>query len=187
MALYRDGTKVASGKEAVGLFDVPPEPATYRLVQDIRNAPYTLSGDTHTEWTFRSSHQDGTGTLPPGWYCFDGSTDCGVLPLMMARYDLPLSLSERHATGATTFELTVDHVPGGPSPRVVSATVEVSYNGGKTWLPARVTDLGNGHFRVSYPAPARKTTDGYVALRTTAVDAAGGRLLQTLFRAYALD
>jgi hypothetical protein len=172
-----------------GLFPLTPAKASYRLVADtVREAPYfTLSTKVHTEWGFTSSHAGGSGTLPPGWLCPDfTTTDCGVVPLMMARYDLPVSLSGTMPAGATRFDVTVDHVQGGPALPVSSAQVSVSYVDGATWLPATVTGLGGGQFRVAYTTPAAGATNGYVGIRLAATDAAGGTLSQTIVRAYAV-
>jgi hypothetical protein len=194
-ALYQDATKVAGGPVPFGIFGsfaVTPAPAAYRLVVDTqREAPYfRLATKTHTEWTFRSSHADGHGRLPTGWTCFADVTDvkdCAVVPLMTARYDLPLSLTGRMPAGASSFGLTVQHLRGGPQSSVSSATVGVSYDDGAHWSPARTTNLGGGRFRVTYTPPAAGRTNGYVAIRLDVTDAAGGQLNQTMFRAYALS
>jgi Neuraminidase (sialidase) len=67
-------------------------------------------------------------------------------------------------------------VPAAPVTRV---TVQVSYDGGKTWQSATVTGSG-GHYRAVYSAPA----DSYVMLRTAAADSASGRITETITRAY---
>jgi hypothetical protein len=186
--LYQNGKPVAVD-QPTGLYAVTPSPASFRMVVDtVRKSPYfTLSTKAHTEWTFRSSHADGSGQLPAGWECdLAGLTDCAVTPLMMARYDLPQSMSDRHPAGATSFVLTVAHLQGGPELPVTSATVSVSYDDGATWQPTKVTDVGDSHFRVSYTTPAVKATNGFVALKLSAVDASGGTITQTISRAYAL-
>ncbi len=189
--LYQDGKPVEPDPET-GLFPLAPAQATYRVVLDtVREAAYlTLSTKTHTEWTFTSAHADGSGRLPTGWVCDDGveaRTDCAVVPMMMARYDLPLGLSGGHAPGATAVDVFVDHIQGGPALPVSAGTVSVSYDDGVTWVPATVTDAGAGHLRVAYTTPATASTNGFVALKVTAADAAGGKLSQTLLRAYSLN
>lgn len=188
LVLYQDG-KLVAGEPDLGIYPATPLAASYRMVLDtVRQAPYFhLSTRTHTEWTFRSAHADGTGTLPGGWYCWDGSTDCRVVPLMTARYDLPLSLSGQHAAGATRFGLSVEHLQGAPSVAVHAVQLAVSYDDGATWAPARVAALGGGRFAVAYTTPVRSATNGYVAIRLDATDATGGRLTQTVLRAYALS
>jgi hypothetical protein len=63
---------------------------------------------------------------------------------------------------------------------VTGATMSASVNGGRTWQRANVTPLGNGQFRAAFTAPAHAT----VALRTTATDAAGGSISETITGAY---
>jgi hypothetical protein len=189
LTLYENGKQVAADPNT-GLYPLTPARADYRVVADtVRKAAYfQLSTSTHTEWSFASSHADGSGSLPAGWVCdLDGHTDCAVVPLMMARYDLPLSMSDRHAAGATSFDLAVDHLQGGPALPVSTAGVSVSYDDGATWVPATATALGGGRFRVAYVTPARTATNGYVAVKVNATDAAGGKLTQTVLRAYALS
>ena len=64
---------------------------------------------------------------------------------------------------------------------ITSAAVEVSFDGGKTWQPAQVTPgSAAGQFTASFTAPA----GAFVTLRTTAADAAGGSVTETITRAY---
>lgn len=56
----------------------------------------------------------------------------------------------------------------------------MSFDGGKTWHPASVTPVGGGSFRALFTAPA----GAYVTLRTTARDAAGGSVTETITRGY---
>ena len=76
------------------------------------------------------------------------------------------------------------NVTSGPS-LITSVTVEVSYDSGTSWTPATVTRSGD-HFTATYTTPDPASTDGYVSVRTTATDAAGDTVTQTLIRAYAL-
>lgn len=71
---------------------------------------------------------------------------------------------------------------GDPSVTVAKLAVEVSYNDGGTWVPARLS--GSGERRtaiVAHPASA-----GFVSLRATATDTDGNGVEQTIIRAYAL-
>jgi hypothetical protein len=56
----------------------------------------------------------------------------------------------------------------------------VSYNGGKTWHAARVTRISAGTFRAVFTAPKGAT----VTMRTSAADAAGGTITETITSAY---
>jgi len=57
--------------------------------------------------------------------------------------------------------------------------MSVSFDGGKTWHPAKVTGH-DGSYRVTFTAPA----GAKVSLRTNAADAAGGTVTETLPNAY---
>jgi hypothetical protein len=63
--------------------------------------------------------------------------------------------------------------------------MDVSYDGGKTWQPATLTGSGD-HWTAHYTHPSLAATDGYVAIRATAKDAAGDTVTQTVLKAYAL-
>ena len=55
----------------------------------------------------------------------------------------------------------------------------MSFDGGKTWRAARISGSA-GAYRAAFTAPA----GAYVTLRVTAADAAGGRIVETITRAY---
>ena len=57
--------------------------------------------------------------------------------------------------------------------------MSVSVNGGKTWRPAKITGH-NGSYTATFQAQAGEQ----VSLRTSAADAAGGSVTETLFNAY---
>ncbi|MFL6077819.1 MAG: hypothetical protein ACJ73S_31030 [Mycobacteriales bacterium] len=176
-----------------GKMAVPADQENYRLVLDTdRDFDWwRLSTHTHTEWRFPSAHQSG-GSLPAGWQCDwdtrDGSgpTDCAVLPLLWPDYSLAGVGLDGHApAGPSTLGLTVAPPEGAAAETVTAVTVEVSYDDGQTWTPATVTGSGS-QFTATYTTPDPAGTDGYVSVRTTATDAAGDSVTQTLIRAYAL-
>ena len=183
-AIYQGTTQLADATQALGSIDLPADASTYHLVYDnTRSAPWwTLSTHVRTEWTFTSSATDGTGTLPRGWTCGpDGGTDCGIVPLLFARYDLPTD--DLGALDGDTVTFTVDHAQGAaPSP--ITATLDASYDGGTTWAPAPVTTAGDT-FTAHLDVPAQ--TDGYLALRLNAADQDGSALDQTVIRAAAIS
>jgi hypothetical protein len=67
-------------------------------------------------------------------------------------------------------------VKGAP---VTKAAMSVSFDGGKTWHPAHVTGQG-GSYTVTFTAPAAAK----VSLRTSAADAAGRSVTETITNAY---
>jgi hypothetical protein len=65
---------------------------------------------------------------------------------------------------------------------VRTPTVEVSYDDGTSWAPARVVPLGERWIAfVQHPVGAR-----FVSLRASALDADGGSVETTVIRAYHL-
>ncbi|SDM16514.1 S8 family serine peptidase [Allokutzneria albata] len=98
------------------------------------------------------------------WRFHSGRTDKPVpLALPDVRYDLD---PERAKPGEFGFR-----VSGGKA-----ITMEISTDDGKTWSPVPV--LPSGEVKVVNPAK------GFVSLRTTAVDAGGASVTETLIRAY---
>ncbi|MFL6077821.1 MAG: hypothetical protein ACJ73S_31040 [Mycobacteriales bacterium] len=191
-ALYAGDQQVAGADgPPSGTVTVPADPENYRLVLDAdRSAAWwQLSTRTHTEWRFASAHQSG-GSLPdPRWHCDyteEAPIDCTVLPLLMPDYSVAgIGLDGKAPAGPSTLDVAVAPVQGAAPSAVASVTVEVSYNSGVSWTPATVTGSGN-HFTATYTTPDPASTDGYVSVRTTATDAAGDAVTQTLIRAYAL-
>jgi hypothetical protein len=193
---YRNGTLALSSRTAPDhtfghtmlLLPMLPEPAGYRIQWDV-----SRNGDpqawVRTGWTFSSSRTDPGAALPGSSACSpDPERGCSFLPLLFVRYDLPLDLDGRAPAGAP-FELTfhIGHQQYQAAPAGVTATVSVSFDGGTTWSePAAATDQGNGRFTTPVTHPPLAETDGFVALRVQARDAAGNAVDQTITRAYGL-
>ena len=183
--LLRNGTSIASGQDPLGII-VPfaSGAANYQLQYSVAmSAPWwTLSTNEKTSWHF-SSPASTSSPLPTGWVCFSGvSAGCGVVALMLPDYQLPEDGTGHVASGPVTFQLGITHVLG-VAVAVTSAQVSISFNGGKTWVPAHVTRGSDNHFAVSYTDPAHA---GTAAIRVHVVDAAGGVLDQTILNAYAI-
>ena len=164
-----------------------PRPATIRLVLDAtRKAKiYTLSASSRTVWTWRSAHQSGA-TLPAGWGCAIGPTgtvagrSCAVEPMMTLGYAVAgLSLAGSAPAGAQVVRVTAGHLQLAGAAAVTGAQVAVSFDGGKSWHRAAVTGSA-GSYAASFTAPAGVK----VSLRTSAADAAGGTITETLINAY---
>ncbi|MEU4425894.1 S8 family serine peptidase [Actinoplanes sp. NPDC024001] len=165
-ALYRGNTKIGEGLQ----FEVPPEPATYRLEATAkRAAPHTLSTEIRASWTFRSGHVAGE--------------QFQRLPVHTVRF--APRLDDRSAAPAgRRFEIPVfvEHQPGADVGRVRKVKVEVSYDDGRTWQKAAVSGAGDRRVAtVHHPRGA-----GFASLRMSAADTAGNTVEQTLIRAYAL-
>jgi len=166
ITLDRNGVRAASVAELTGEFEVPPEPADYRLEMTAeRSGPATLSTRVSVAWTFRSEHVTGDAAAR--------------LPLSTVRF-APKVDEENAAPGGQTVTIPVSVVaqPDSAAGANSTLTVEVSYDDGVTWASAPVSA---GQATVTHPA-----RDGYVSLRATAVDSAGNTVTQTVIRAYKL-
>jgi hypothetical protein len=164
-----------------------PHPATVRLVLDAtRKAKiYLLSTVSRTVWTWRSVPRRGA-RLPAGWGCvlqaFGTVTgrSCAVEPMMTLEYAVTgLSLTGTAPAGAQVVRISAGHLQLAKAAAVTGAKVAVSFDAGKTWHRAAVTGSA-GSYTAAFTAPPGAT----VSLRTSAADAAGGTVTETLLGAY---
>jgi hypothetical protein len=141
-----------------GVVQLPSGDSRVSIAFDSENPqPWNqLSTRTETEWAFDSR------AVPVG--------EVSVQPAIVADYDVDVDL--RNRTRKRTFDLTLSHLDGSDAP--IDATVEASYDGGRTWREAAVR--GD---RVTLPRG-----DGFVSLRLHATDEAGSELTQRIIRAW---
>jgi hypothetical protein len=126
---------------------------------------WPLSTHVQSQWRFRS------GDVPRG---------ARALPLIDVRYDVPLSDHQSIVAGnPTRLSLWARRQVGSPRADARVMRVEYSTDGGSTWTQAAV-DINQGRTQATIPG----LTAGTVALRVTAADSAGGRLVETLTNAY---
>lgn len=194
---YRDGTLVQTSRNvpasmrvtpyAMGL-PLVPEPSTYRL-EWTRALKVGNSPSTRTAWTFRSSAADPAAPLPETESCSpDPGRACSFLPLLFLTYDLALDFQSRAPAGGP-FEVAfaVRHQPHQATPTGVAATVSVSFDDGHTWTETQAATPSDGNtFHATVQHPPVADTNGFVALRVQAHDAAGNAVDQTIIRAYGL-
>ncbi|MFG2058227.1 S8 family serine peptidase [Micromonospora sp. NPDC048930] len=169
-ALYRDGELVGeSPYGGYGEFEVPPGAANYRVEASATRGFTDLSTQVSASWTFRSRHVTGDDWLR--------------LPAMAVRFAPRLAVDNSAPAGRTfTIPVTVERQPGAPAATVAKLTVDVSYDGGKTWRKAELHRQGTGWAAVvRHPAGP-----GYVSLRATARDSAGNTVTQRIIQAYRL-
>jgi subtilisin family serine protease len=152
--LYRDGTEVAtSDVPGHALFTARPVPGTYRLnVDSTRAAEFGLSTHVTADWTF--TDPAAAAHLPA----------VRMAPALDATGTAP-------AGRDLTIPIAAD---------ATAVTLEVSYDDGATWRPARVTRSGIGTFRATVRHPA---ASGYVSLRVNATGGAAA-VTETVVRAY---
>ncbi|MGW3897845.1 S8 family serine peptidase [Micromonospora profundi] len=169
-ALWRNGKLVGESEYAgYGEFAVPPGAADYRLSTSATRSFTDLSTAVESSWTFRSRHA--AGDVPVR------------LPLMAVRFAPPLRVDNSAPAGRSfVVPVRVEPQPGAPAARVQKLTVDISYDGGKTWHAAQVRKGGHGWTAtVRHPAGP-----GYASLRATARDAAGNTVTQRIIQAYRL-
>ncbi|TCB97637.1 peptidase S8 [Micromonospora zingiberis] len=169
-ALYRNGKLVGERPEhGWAQFEVPAGAATYRLETSVKRSFTDLSTEVSTAWTFRSRHVRGDDPVR--------------LPVSVIRF-APRLDAANSAPGGRSFVIPVqvERQDGAPAARTRSLTVEVSYNGGKTWQRAKVHKAGSGwQATVQHPRGA-----GHVSLRASAEDSAGNTVTQRTIQAYRL-
>jgi hypothetical protein len=146
---------------------------------------FPQSNSSRTVWTWRSVHRPGA-TVRPGWFCPNApgqppSRHCAVQPMMTVSYHVAgLSLSGTVAAVRQAVDLTIGHIQLATRSRISRAELQASFNGGRTWQPARVRRLSAGRFRAVFAAPPSRP----VALRIFARDATRGTITETILRAF---
>lgn len=190
--LTRDGTVLADSDSRLSAFVQadPQTPSTYVATTDIDlSAVPEMSQGTrsHTELTIKYDPAGDPGsTLPAAAGCLAGTATapCQVLPVVSARYQLATDDRNTSTSPVQRMTLTVAHLSydghGSHAP-ITSAAVTVSFDGGVTWTPAKVTGSA-GHYTVSWPNSGAAGSSP--SLRVTATDAAGNAIDQTIEKAY---
>jgi hypothetical protein len=188
----QNGTKIAGGtavtqvspnSEFYTQATLRPQPATIRFSLALARTDkyFPLSTATSTVWTWHSAPRAGA-TLPPGWSCAPNTTarNCVIEPMLTLAYAVAhLDLYGSAPAGPQQVHLTVGHLQAAKASKVTKASVSVSFDGGTTWHRAGLTGTG-GSYTASFTAPA----GAKVSLRTTAADAAGGTVAETITNAY---
>ncbi|MDG4757671.1 S8 family serine peptidase [Micromonospora sp. WMMD710] len=140
----------------------------YRLVVENDRAAWTnpYSRQTRTEWGFRSAAT--------------GEESAEALPMIQLDYQVDID-ADGTASRRAPLTVVASHLPGVQG-TIGAVTVEVSYDDGRTWQKQRLIRHGDG-WGTSLAAPAKA---GFVSLRTTARDAAGNTVSQSITRAFGL-
>ncbi|MFY1695738.1 MULTISPECIES: S8 family serine peptidase [unclassified Solwaraspora] len=167
-ALYRDGKLVGESEyPGYGWFEVPRAEAEYRLevaaTHDVSDFSTSVSG----VWTFAS------GPVTRG--------QVAALPVMAVRFAPAVDAGNTAPAGrAAQIPFTIAHQPGVAGIGVRKPVVEVSYDGGDSWLPAQVRSAKAG-WTASVHHP---DADGFVSLRASVTDRDGNTVQQTIIQAY---
>jgi hypothetical protein len=168
LQLYRNGELIGEADEPAAYFAVPAEDSEYRVVVTA-NRPadvFDVSTTVSAEWTFRSAFVEGNEAAPikTSAIRFTPRLDAANSAPAGVPFLVPVSL-QRNGTGAAD------------RPRTLK--VEVSYDEGKTWK--RANTILNAVAVLYHPANADS-----VSLRATATDRDGGKVTETVLRAYKL-
>jgi hypothetical protein len=168
--LSRDGVPLGSSPAVgAGEFAVPAGPGRYQL---------TVRCTREVSWSKLSTEQQATWTFTAG----TGSADPHALPLLTVRAT-PVLDAYNLAPGGALFPvpLRVTRAPGAPATPVARVALDVSYDEGGTWQPARVIGAED-----DWAAMLRHPASGTVSLRITAEDRSGNAVTETIIRAYGL-
>ncbi|GAA4962912.1 hypothetical protein HD597_002141 [Nonomuraea thailandensis] len=142
-----------------------PEKASYRIEYDVANESEwaKLSTRTRGVWTFASQHET------------------AVIPLLVAAFDAPVDLTNR--AGSRRLGLTLRHQEGARQSAIERVALEVSYDDGASWKPARLRAAKGDR---AYETTLDRSRPGFVSLRLNVSDVNGDTLSQEVIRAYAL-
>jgi hypothetical protein len=169
--LYRDGQLLADvASSFVDRVEVGQAEARYRLERDFdATNVLSIASPARSVWEFTSA-----GSGQPG--------DYQNLPLLEIAYRAtPLGGRNGAVAGQpVTVELDVRRREGGAA-EVTS--LSFSTDGGTKWIRVALTELGEGRYRAVLPGGAM-VSGRTVGLRASARDTGGGRLDQTLLRAF---
>jgi hypothetical protein len=143
------------------------------------------AGKHHYLYAIDATHDTGVSALSThsqiSWG-FDSTTSTGPVPILFAGADFTEDDHDNIAPGKASVTVTFQHQAGAADPDVTAATVDVSYDDGKTWQPAAVSLTDGHHARGAFTVPA-DTKAGYLAIRFHGVDKAGSTLDETVHHA----
>ena len=168
--IMQDGKQIYSGGTEGQLFTLALPAAKHHYVYslDTTHDSGTTALSTHTQisWGFDSAHA--AASTP--------------VPILYAQARFGTDGHDSVPVGTGTVDIAFRHQSGVAASAVKSASVAVSYDDGKTWQPTTVA-LGDGRqVSATWAVPAG-TKAGYLALRISAVDAAGSTLDETVHHA----
>jgi hypothetical protein len=145
---------------------------TYRFEQDATRSAWTHSVESHSAWTFRAETTETGGEV--------------LLPLLQLDYHLDTDLHGALRGGKETrLGLSAFHMENVAGAGVVAAaTLEVSYDDGRTWRPVTLGRTADGSWsgEVRIPRGAE-----FGSLRATGADDAGNAVEQEVIRAFSVS
>ncbi|GGK94425.1 serine protease [Sphaerisporangium melleum] len=171
--LYRDGKEVWAAEYLPGYIEVPADAKAgkYRLAVSADREPLRskLSTRVSAEWRFGSTTPE-QGKRP-------------VLPLMAVKIAPELDDRNRADVGHMRIPLQIQRQKGSPALKVNALTLDISYDDGRTWLPALVHRTGDGTWAAETSHP-RNARGKFASLRVKAADTGDNAFTETIIRAY---
>ncbi|WP_346112920.1 S8 family peptidase [Nonomuraea maheshkhaliensis] len=145
---------------------LPAEKGAYRIEYDVANEAgwAKLSKRTRSVWTFDSQQ----------------AAEPTVIPLLLAAFDAPVDL--KNQARSRTLGLSLRQQEGAEQSAIKDVSLEVSYDDGATWKPARLRAKGQR----AYETTLDRSPSGFVSLRLNASDVKGHTLALEVIRAYAM-
>ncbi|MFF2753546.1 S8 family serine peptidase [Psychrobacillus sp. NPDC058041] len=174
LKLYQESDLVeTSSDQIIVLWDAPEENTKFRLVNDVTRDPerWNTSVSTHTEWTIWTEMQEEFESFLP-MISLDYKVDTDMKGNAVAGDTIKLGLSASQ----------IDYASG--NGKIVGASLEVSFNEGKTWEKAELVREGEG-WRANISNASKSGT--FVSLRASAWDDLGNRIDQTVIKAFGVS
>lgn len=164
--------KEAKGQAIYSFINYPIENTEYKVVSDAWRDParWNTSVSTHTEWTFWSKQQEEYKTELP-FLSLDYKVDTDMNGIAKPGRKIKLGLTA----------IQVVDAPG--RGKIKEATLEVSYDEGKSWEKVDLNAEGNGW---SADVENRKGASS-VSLRASAWDDQGNSIKQDVIKAFGLN
>lgn len=164
--------KAADGQAIYAFTEFPTANTQYKVVTDAWRDParFDKSVKTHTEWTFWSKQQEEYKT---------------ELPLISLDYNVDTDMNGNAKSGRwIDLDLKAIPVAGAPgSGKIKGATLEVSYDEGKTWEIVNLNREKDG-WKARIENRKKATS---VSLRASSWDDAGNSINQDVIKAFGLN
>jgi hypothetical protein len=168
--IYADGDLVLDMFASVFMnTTVPAGKHRYRVITDTQreNLFWKLSTRVKTQWGFTSDTPEEA---------------VEVLPLLGVDYRMALSATNSAPSGPYRFAVGFAMPDGAKTLPVVERSVDISWDGGKSWKPAKLTDCETASCTVQ----VSNKRGGQASLRVEATDAGGRTVAQEIIDAYAV-
>ncbi|QFF98087.1 peptidase [Psychrobacillus glaciei] len=174
LKLYQGANLVeTSSDQIIILWEAPEEKTEFRLVNDVTRDPnrWNTSVSTHTEWTIWTEMQEEFESFLP-MISLDYKVDTDMKGNAIAGDTIKLGLSASQ----------IDYASGNGN--IEGASLEVSFDEGKTWEEVQLIREGDGWTANISNASKRGT---FVSLRASAWDDLGNRIDQTVIKAFGVS